>query len=848
NVSSPAFVGNVNTVVQANIQGQLGQTASEMTTIIPGSGNVTDPDVSITKNASENILSFGQPFGYTLTVKNNSTVVATGLSVQDNLPAGLILESIDAGEWSCNNSSNMVCTLAQLNPGRSSTIVVNVFAPSQKGTISNTAQVSINETDANPANNSSQANVTVSSIVADLEIIKTASIDTVTSGEEFSWDIEVVNHGPDSADLVVIDDQLPAGFELSNIVSDSDVKCLAIGTDINCEMLSLEVEKSRVIKLFGIATLSSGVIDNIAEVKAETSDIDNSNNTSMASIVVREIQNKNADLSVAIQSDSRIHQGEASQFQLQLTNHGPDEALQPTVNIQLTGLIDRLSVTSSPVWNCETTDTNVICQFIEATMPAGSASSITVRTFTREVVLDSENLVMNASIASTTNDPVAANNTATSQVGVDSTPTRDNILDAMRSALAGRGNTQVNRAIRNVSSYCERKFFNALDGLCRDLYDAALEGDGETISNVMEQITPNEVIGQSTSVAEIATAQFRNVGARLSQLRGGGGAGFSTAGLNARYGSGSLPLGMLAYLNKSEDDKESSSITDDFISPWGFFVNGTISMGERDATGRELGFDFDSYGLTAGVDYRLDDKKVIGLAVGYANFDSKIDKSAELNSTSLTLTGYGSFYVNDNFYIDARISLSRPKFDQKRNINFNLRGIDIQRTAVGSTTANQYSVAMSAGYNFYRNAWNITPNASFNYVKTNIDGFEETGAGGFNFTYSDQDLESLVWSAGVKVSKAISLKKGVITPQFDFDYNYEGKNDGTEIEARFTAAPIDELFIIETDSPDRVYGSAGLGFVYIAPNGKQAYINYKSVLGLDGFSRGTFNLGARFEF
>jgi len=155
---------------------------------------------------------------------------------------------------------------------------------------------------------------------------------------------------------------------------------------------------------------------------------------------------------------------------------------------------------------------------------------------------------------------------------------------------------------------------------------------------------------------------------------------------------------------------------------------------------------------------------------------------------------------------------------------------------------------MSAGYHFNKNSWNITPNASLRYVRTTIDAFQESGAGGFNFAFGEQEVKSMVWSIGTSVSKAISLKNGVISPQFDINLSRETENDGGLLEARFIAAPDDEIFWIGTDEPDRTYGSAGVGLVFIGANGKQAYINYRSIFGLDGFTRGTINVGARFEF
>ena len=846
-VKSTSFIGNLGVVAQATANNQLQLTVSESTTII--SNTIEISDLSIVKTASDPVIAARQPFSYTLTVFNNSEQNATNVKIVDDLPKGLILKSINASNWTCNNTTPVMCNIVSLQANETSSIVINVLAPAITGLITNTAQVTGNEQDDNSANNSSQANVNVTNIETDISVTKKASVESITSGEQFSWSIEIVNNGPGDAKQVEVTDQMPSGFEVTIIEASDDAICNNNNNEIKCTIQLLPAQQTNTITITGIAVLESGVLDNIANVSSQTNDTDPANNTAFASVVVQAVEINEADLAISVSNRTNVDQGESFSFELNASNIGPDAADQPMVNVLLSGLLDVVTVNPSNDWVCQVSGLEVSCQFNAEKMQVGGASGIRINAQTQQVVMDAQNITLSASISSNTDDPSANNNSLNVQIEVAPTPSEEEIHSAMQSALAGRGSQQVNRAIRNVSSYCERKFFSALEGLCRNLYETALEGDGDTINNVMEQITPSEVIGQSTSVAEIATAQFKNIGARLSQLRGGGGGGFSTAGLNARYGNGSIPLGMLSYLNQSEEEKEGlSRPVADFISPWGFFVNGTISMGERDATGRELGFDFDSYGLTAGIDYRLDSKKVIGLAIGYANFDSEIGDQAEIQSTGVTLTGYGSFYVNDNFYVDARISYGRPDFDQSREIDFTIGETHIQRTAKGTTTANQYSVAMSAGYHFNKKSWNITPNASFNYVKTNINAFTETGAGGFNFLYSEQDLESLVWSLGVKVTKAISLKNGVITPQFDIDYNYESKNDGNNIVARFLSAPTDELFIIETDSPDRSYGSAGLGLVYITSNGKQAYINYRSVIGLEGFNRGTFNVGARFEF
>jgi uncharacterized repeat protein (TIGR01451 family) len=810
-------------------------------------------DVNITQNP--NPIEEDQPFELIIDIINTGTEEIIGTEIVNTLPEGFSYTTQTKSSTCIVMGQDMTCTIDDpIALGATETVIIGIQAITTSDanavynnsiTVSGTnipSPISVQTvTNVNPAGGGSgDFNYTVS---------LNDSSDPNEINTPFDYIVTIENTGSAHITFLDVDVGIPSELTTNSMITNGFI-CSSASFGLSCNSdQSLDIAPGESLDIITVNVQSNSFIgDVLADVLVDLGTVLQRTDEETTTIIDTQVVVLNPDISVEIVSGDAIDQGAVSEFEVKIANSGPDVAEDVVLDMSISGLIDSVSVVQGSAWTCQVNSLIINCQFNEDTMSVGHQSSIFVTANTTQVVVDAENLILSATLTTSSQDSNLANNTASSQVDVSGTPLEGEIGDAIRDALGGTGNPQVDSAIDGIAGFCEIAFYTAIEGLCGDLYDAALAGETETVRTAIEQIMPNEVIGQSTSVSEIATAQFRNIGARLSQVRGGGGSGFSTAGLNARYGNGSIPIGMLAYLNQTEEETNGIDTNNDFISPWGFFINGTISMGDRDATTKELAFDFDTFGLTAGVDYRLDAKKVIGVALGYASFDSTIEDVSELNSSGVTLTGYGSFYITDNFYVDTRISYARPEFDHTRSIDFTLGSTHIDRIAAGKTDADQYSFALSAGYSFYKNAWNITPNASINYVKTTIDEFAETGAGDFNFVYLEQELDSLVWSAGIRVSKAISLKKGIISPQFDIDYNYEGLNDGKDIQARFINAPDDQMLIVVTDSPDRSYGSAGLGLVFISANGKQAYINYRTVIGLDGFSRGTFNLGARFEF
>jgi uncharacterized repeat protein (TIGR01451 family) len=146
--------------------GSLVNTAS----VVPGPG-VTDPgaadnsstdsdllvpsaDLALVKSVDDPLVEIGDPMQFTLAVTNNGPSTATGLTVIDLLPSGLVVTGAAGTGWVCTPApASVTCTLAALAPGASSTIVIDADAPMVAGNFVNSATVSAATADAVAGNN-----------------------------------------------------------------------------------------------------------------------------------------------------------------------------------------------------------------------------------------------------------------------------------------------------------------------------------------------------------------------------------------------------------------------------------------------------------------------------------------------------------------------------------------------------------------------------------------------------------------------------------------------------------------------------------------------------------------------
>jgi uncharacterized repeat protein (TIGR01451 family) len=186
----------------------------------PNLSNNTDPetitpnvltDLRIVKTVDNSTPVVGTNVTFNVVVYNDGPSDATGVLAYDLLPPGVVYLSHTTtvgiyvpitGLW----------TIGNIPSGQSRTMTITVATTLTAGpTVVNTATVEGIENDPNPNNNIDDEPITIRS-GADLQIVKTVNNTLPKIGEVIAFTLVVTNNGPESANGVVVTDELPIGF------------------------------------------------------------------------------------------------------------------------------------------------------------------------------------------------------------------------------------------------------------------------------------------------------------------------------------------------------------------------------------------------------------------------------------------------------------------------------------------------------------------------------------------------------------------------------------------------------------------------------------------------------------
>lgn len=454
-------------------------------------------------------------------------------------------------------------------------------------------------------------------------------------------------------------------------------------------------------------------------------------------------------------------------------------------------------------------------------------------------------------------------------VGFDQLPALNGPQDAAADAIQGRDINGVRPAIgpfegiglcQSIATSPDNASFSAATqelGLrCAELVQTAdprAGGDGTGLPEALnlgvapadvlaalQQVVPEETEIIGSGATDTSHDQMTNIGSRMQYLR-----------------TGSSTLAVSGF-NFSGDSLTGGAASADGYSRLGLFINGTYGSGDKDSTNNEAGFDFDAYGITAGIDYRFSEALVAGVAVGFSNSEVEADNNAgETDADGFNGTLYGMYYT-ETFYVEGTVSFGSYEYEARRVIDYGAGTMRRSANFDSETDGDQLGWSFGGGYTNYADKLNYTLFGRLEGIDSDIDGYAETGSGAnpeWAMSVDDQEIESVQAVLGGQLAFAASQSFGVIQPYVSAEWHYEFEDEARDITANYLNDPFfaatgskDFTVRLVSDDPDQDFYLVSVGVTLIMQGGSQLFLNYDTVLGLDDVSSQAVTAGVRFEF
>jgi outer membrane autotransporter protein len=457
-------------------------------------------------------------------------------------------------------------------------------------------------------------------------------------------------------------------------------------------------------------------------------------------------------------------------------------------------------------------------------------------------------------------DIVMGTYTATGNpTGSPSQPSVRTIDDALDDIAFSTNTQSTARVIGNACPAANEQTPNAqFTDDCNVLVGAALIPNNtlnDEASFALGAVTVEQAAVPLSSSRASLSSQRQNLSTRLSALRSGV-TGLSVRGLAFEVDGQTVPG--LAGMGVDGVGGAASADENPLFAGGGrlgAFINGTVSSFDKDATSNEEGFDGDSWSLTGGLDYRFRDNLIGGLAVGYYSSNNDVDNNGgSLDADGYSLSLYGTYYHGDSFYVDGIVTYGSNDYDQRRNIRYQIGGVNVSQSATADYNGDQWSAAVNAGYMLSNGAWSYGPALRLEYVSAHVDGYAErisnpnANGGGWATRLDDLDQESLTSTLGFDVSRAFSASWGVITPQLYLGWTHEYRNSPISVNGSFIQDPTGSVFGITGDDPDPDYFNGRIGASAQFPGGGTAFLYYNKVFGYRDLDVDTVGAGVRLTF
>lgn len=242
-----------------------------------GGGECPGADLSLAMSAAPSPVFVNSNLVYTLTVSNAGPGAALNTVIVETLPpgAGFVTTSnypVSVSKFQSNNVTTLNMLVGSLEVYQSATIAV-VVTNTIPGLATSQATVGSQDPDPNPVNNSASASALVTEPTADVAVTMTGTPSSVLQDGLLTYNINVTNNGPFTANNVLLTTTLPAtanfvsaGTTLGTISfngTSANIGNLGMGTNVTVTIVVSPTLSGNIVART-VATISSNELDPVS--------------------------------------------------------------------------------------------------------------------------------------------------------------------------------------------------------------------------------------------------------------------------------------------------------------------------------------------------------------------------------------------------------------------------------------------------------------------------------------------------------------------------------------------------------------------------------------------------------
>lgn len=247
------------------------------------------------------------------------------------------------------------------------------------------------------------------------------------------------------------------------------------------------------------------------------------------------------------------------------------------------------------------------------------------------------------------------------------------------------------------------------------------------------------------------------------------------------------------------------------------FAAGFGAFGNNNGTEGSGSYGYTQPGVTAGADYQVNERLLLGTSFGFNRASS--DGAGSDNGTSTYLfSTYGSFRPTPQSFVQINIGYGRVLADTT------FSGAAVKQS---STAANQMNGLATAGYDFRVRAMRFTPYATLQGSETWFPSHMEMGSAGNDISKDAYQAASVDLAGGIEVAYQVATRWGLLIPSARIECHHEfinqaGTLTGTVDGQSFSA-------ILAKNAPD--YALLGAGARLLLRDGTDVSLAYERTLG-----------------